>query len=138
MPLFRSRSRSLKIERVALKHGDYAIQGHETEATIERKQMADLCGYIAAYDRDNPESATLRKLEALSHMQFAALIIEASPDDIMTPYQWGNITPEHIRGFLTSVRARYGVHVYISNKRRNLERFILDHLTKVYRILEGK
>jgi ERCC4-type nuclease len=111
-----------------LHHGDYSIQGFESMVTIERKQTSDFLTYIGV-DRKR----TAEKLELIQKFFFAALVIETdNPFDV--PF-FSSISVESIRGFLKQARVLYGLHIYWSRHRTDLEQFILDHLTYSYIIL---
>ena len=131
-PLFTGKAyaAALPVEHRAIETGDYTIAGHEGRVAIERKKMSDLYAYLGAERRK-----TRPKLEKLGAMDWAALIIEASEADLARQYKYSTkLTPEHVRGFLTSVRVRYGIHVYMSSVRSALERYVLDSLVKWYEL----
>ena len=130
MPLFVDKPKGLVIKVKALKFGDYSLQGFEDRICFERKQMSDLYSYVGK-ERDR----TVKKLIQLKSLDFAALIVESSYEDLEIPYSYSSrITPEMIRQFLVSVQVRYGLHVYCSRDRRMLERYLLDICIKYFRI----
>ncbi len=61
-----------------LQSGDYSIEGHELAISIERKSLADAFSTFTT-GRERFE----RELERLSRMTYAAVIIEASWEDIL-------------------------------------------------------
>ena len=129
-PLFDDPPKGLVIQRKALKFGDYSIKGFEDRICFERKQMSDLYSYVGK-ERDR----TVKKLIQLRGLDFAALIVEASFEDLEIPYSYSSrITPEMIRQFMVSVNVRYHVHTYCTRDRRQMERYVLDRATKYFKI----
>lgn len=59
-------------ERATLQTGDYSIQSHESEITIERKSLQDLYGTIGA-GRDRFE----RELNRMAQFKVAHVVVEA-------------------------------------------------------------
>jgi len=130
MPLFVDKPKGLIVKVKALKFGDYSIQGFEDKICFERKQMSDLYSYIG-----KERKRTVIKLEQLRELDFAALIVEVSYEDLEIPYSYSSrITPEMIRQFMVTVNVRYNVHTYCTRDRKMMERYVLDRATKYYRI----
>nr|BDD44335.1 hypothetical protein 11 [Desulfobacterales bacterium] len=127
-PLFTSVD-GLSVCREALQHGDYSIKGFEDRFTIERKQVSDFYSYIG-----RERHRTIKKLEKLSQLDFAGMVIESSADDLMVPPIYSRVSPESARQFLVSVNVRYGIHVYCDRCRVSLERWVLDRAIKFYRL----
>lgn len=130
-PLFDVPPLPLTIVRKAVKHGDYTVEGYEDQLTVERKMLSDFYGYIG-----KERKRTTAKIAALSNMFWAALVIEATEEELEKQYRYGMMTPEHARGFLWHVRLNHGIHTYITKKRRLLERYILEGLVYGYRALK--
>jgi ERCC4-type nuclease len=128
-PLFRRPPSGLTITSRCLQNGDYSIQGFEDKFFIERKQTSDFMSYIG-----KERLKTQDKLSRLSSYDFAALIIEASEWDLLSPQLYSKLTPETVRQSICSFRIRYNLHVYFSRDRSDLERFILDHAIKYYKL----
>ena len=130
MPLFVDKPKGLIIKVKALKFGDYSIQGFEDKICFERKQMSDLYSYVGK-ERDR----TVKKLIQLRSLDFAALIVEVSYEDLEIPYSYSSrITPEMIRQFMVSVNIRYNIHTFCSRDRRALEMYLLDRSIKYFKI----
>jgi ERCC4-type nuclease len=112
-----------------VEHGDYSILGLEDYVAIERKQASDFYGYVG-----KERHRTEKKLHAMQHLRFKALVIEGRPADILYPEgdQYTTLTKEHIDGFLRMVRVRHNVHVYIGSK-AECERFVLGHLVYAWK-----
>ena len=113
-----------------VRDGDYTIKGFEDKFAIERKQTSDFYGYIG-----KERVKTVKKLKRLAQFDFAALVIEASMDDLLSPNLYSSISPEVARGFLTSVNVRYGIHVYLDRSRKQIERWMLDRMIKYYKLV---
>ena len=129
-PLFVEPPKGLVIQKKALKFGDYSIRGFEDKICFERKQMSDLYSYVGK-ERDR----TVKKLIQLRGLDFAALIVESSYEDLEIPYSYSSrITPEMIRQFLVSVNVRYRIHLYCTRDRRQMERYLLDRCIKYFKI----
>jgi hypothetical protein len=73
----------------------------------------------------------------MSEYYFKALVIEADEGMLYAPQEFTTLTKEHVRGFLKSIRVRYGMHVYCNSKVEYIERYVLDHLTYAYKKLSG-
>jgi ERCC4-type nuclease len=127
-PLFLERQPDLIVHRHELITGDYAIKGYEEMACVERKMLSDFDAFMGK----ERERKTIPKLERMREMVWSALVIEASELDVFGPRRHGRMTGEHARGFLKKCRVQYGIHVFISTERAELERYILDHLAYVY------
>lgn len=125
--------KGLVVVRDTVQHGDYTILGFEDKVGIERKQVSDFFTYVGK-ERDR----TIRKLTQIKELDFAALVVEADEEEVLSPYQlYSTMHPEQIRGFLRSLRVRYGVHVYFNSNRSALERWVLDHLAYFFELYRG-
>ena len=113
-----------------LDHGDYSVAGYEDRFCIERKRISDLTSYITS-----ERKKTLRKLEAMKHLDWKALVIECEEIELYLPKQFTKTVPEAYRQTLVSWHLRYNLHTYCSGNRADIERYILDHAIKFYRIM---
>ena len=130
LPLFQGTEyENLPVERRALKHGDYSVAGYENNIMIERKMIGDLTAYITA----NREK-TIKKLEAMAKLEWKGLALELEEIELYLPKMFTKVPPEVFRQTLVSWEIRYGLHIYTSGNRKWIERWILDHLLKFYRI----
>jgi len=125
-----TRIKALPIIKKALKDGDYSIKGFEDQFSIERKQQSDFYSYIGS-----ERKRTKKKLERLSKMKFAALVIESNFDELMIPGMFSKVSPETARQFLISIRIRYHIHVFMNNKRSLCEQFIIDNAIKFFKVM---
>jgi ERCC4-type nuclease len=125
-----TRIKGLTIFIDTLHNRDYTIRGFEDKFGIERKQESDFFTYIGK-ERDR----TIRKLKVLSGFEWAALVLEGmNYDDLLVQNFYSQLTPEHVRGFLTSLNVRYGIHFFAHRKREVCERWILDRAVKFYKM----
>ena len=130
LPLTARSPTGLTIITQTLEVGDYSIQGFdESGYVIERKQISDFYSFIGS---ERPQ--TTRKIQRMAEFDFAALIIEASEADVLSGFQMSQVPSEVARGFLTSIRVRYGIHVYMSRSRKDCLRFLLDSAIKYYKV----
>ena len=121
--------KGLTIFRDTLKDGDYSIRGFENQFTVERKQTSDFFSYIG-----KERHRTIQKLERMKVFDFAALVIEASLDDLLSPQLYSQVSPEVVRQFLVSVNVRYGLHVYCDRSREKIEMWLLDRAIKYFKV----
>lgn len=112
-----------------LHDGDYSIKGFEDRFAIERKQISDFYGYIG-----KERSKTTKKIKRLAEFDFAAIVIEATLEDLLMPQLYSSVSPEVARGFLTSINVRYGIHTFFNRSRDVIERWVLDRAIKYYKV----
>jgi len=130
MPLFHKLPKGLVLTRDTLHHGDYSIKGFEDKFFIERKQISDLIPYLVK-DHDK----TRVKLDKCKDFLFKGLVIEASEADVLSPQMFTQATPEQVRQNLVSLEIRFGLNVYYSRSRKDIERWILDRCIKFVKIM---
>lgn len=121
--------KGLTVCRDTLKDGDYSIRGFEGRFTVERKQTSDFFSYIAKERR-----RTVQKLERLKTFDFAALVIEASLEDLLSPQLYSQVSPEVVRQFLVSANVRYNLHVYCARSREKVEMWLIDRAIKFFKV----
>jgi ERCC4-type nuclease len=121
--------KGLSMVRDTLATGDYSIRGFETLISIERKEVPDLIHCCGA-DRDRFQDQ-LTRLSKLAHRW---LLIEGTEEETLSFQPYTQMHPNHIRGALVSIEVRYGIPVHFSRTRKSAERWVLDILTKFYRI----
>ena len=115
--------------RQKLDVGDYSIQGMENLLALERKSLSDL---ITTVIQERPRF--FRMCEQLAKYRWCALLIEASYEDIKTPYgeEYETVAhPNAVSGTLDALEARFGIPViYISTNRRLAEEKAASWLSK--------
>ena len=128
-PLFKVMPKGLMIKRDTLKNGDYSIVGFEDRFAVERKGLSDFLGYVGAERR-----RTVEKLQRLQKYEFKALVIECDEDELYFGSMHSQVGAEVIRAGLTSFTVRYGLHLYVTDNRKKIERVMLDWAIKFYNI----
>jgi ERCC4-type nuclease len=100
----------------ALSAGDYCVQGHETRVAIERKSHADAYSSLGvARDRFR------REIERLARYDFAAIVIETSLPNFLTPPAHSQLHPKAAIGSLLSWCVRYRLPVIFAGDREHAQ-----------------
>lgn len=104
-------------ERCKLSIGDYSVQGMEKLIALERKTLTDL---ITTLMQQRPRF--FQMCERLARYRWRALIVEASYEDIKSPYEdlCTLAHPNAISGTLDALEARYGIPVIYTSRYRPL------------------
>ena len=102
-----------------LKAGDYSVEGMETLLVLERKTLTDLITTLIQ------QRARFFKLcEKMTKYRWRALLIEASYEDIKSPYDQDEYNtsahPNAVSGTLDAVEARFGIPVIYTSLYRPL------------------
>ncbi len=114
--------------RATLATGDYSVEGYESRITVERKSFVDLLGCIG-----RSRARFKRELERLSAFDYAAIVIEASLDDILMGHELSKVAPASTVNSLIKWSIKYGVYIYFAGDRDNGEAItyrILQHFVK--------
>ena len=130
LPLFKSYD--VPILNKSLKDGDYSIEGFENSFSIERKRISDFFSYIG-----KERKKTTGKLERLSNMDYASLVVEASFDDLLAPQLYTKLKVSHLWGFIKSLSIKYGIDLFMHRNRAIIERYILDRMIYYYELKTG-
>jgi ERCC4-type nuclease len=130
-PLFLPRPyKGLTIVRDTLSTGDYSIRGFESQIAVERKKLYDLLNCLGK-DRDRFK----REMQRLQEYEWKAVAVETSEDELLYQHHdFSLMDPNSVRQSIVSIEIRFGVPFYFNPSREKLERWILDHLIKFYRI----
>lgn len=106
-------------EKVAtLATGDYSIEGMEALVCLERKSLNDLV-VTMIHSRER----FLRQCERMMAFKHRAIIVEASYEDIKTPYTFARQVEAHpngVTGTLDAIEARFGIPVIYTSRKRDL------------------
>jgi ERCC4-type nuclease len=120
LPLFANHRNWIGGERrVALKTGDYSVEGMEGLVALERKSLADLvnCTNIS---RDRFIAGCSR----LARFRWKAILIEASYEDIKRGWDTDEIQsdvhPNSVCGLLDAIEASFGIPVLLTSRHREL------------------
>jgi len=108
------------VQRVALKTGDYSLEGMEDILALERKSMSDVIGSTMV-----GRERFIRSCERLSKYRWKAILIEASFEDMKTPYyRFDDLVseahPNAVCGTLDAIEAKFDIPVLYSSRNRNL------------------
>jgi ERCC4-type nuclease len=105
--------------RVALKTGDYSIEGMESLLTLERKSLADLVDCTIT-SRERFIAGCAR----LARFRWKAILIEASYEDIKRGWDMDEIPsevhPNCVCGLLDAIEAKFGIPVLLTSRHRKL------------------
>lgn len=113
--------------------GDYSIRGMAALVTVERKSLGDLYGSLGA-GRDRFE----REHERMAHLQFAAVVIDASWQEIFSsPPPQSKLSPKSVHRTMCSWQQRYGVPWLAMGDRRLAEITTFRILEKFWREENG-
>jgi len=130
LPLFINHPpKGLVMVRDTLPVGDYSIRGWENQITIERKSIPDLLNCLG-----NNRERFKRELEKLKTYEFKAITVEGTEDELLQFHDFSLMNPNSVRQSIVSINIRYGVQFYFNSKRSSIERWILDHLIKFWRV----
>ncbi len=91
----------------ALKVGDYSIEGMESLLTLERKTLTDLITTLI-----QQRKRFFKLCEKMMSFRYKALLIEASYEDIKSPYDQEYCTwahPNAVSGTLDALEVRFGI-----------------------------
>jgi len=104
-----SRSEKLKV-------GDYTIEGMESLLILERKSLTDLVSTLI-HERER----FFRQCEQMTKFRWRALLVEASYEDIKSPYdEYSNAHPNAVSGTLDALEAKYDIPVIYTSQYRPL------------------
>ena len=117
--------------RVALRVGDYSLQGLQEDVAIERKTLADLLGSITS-----GRERFIKELRQLRAYRFAALVIETDWPTIEMKAYPQNIAPTAVMGSLMSFAIRYGVIPVLAGDRAMAETITWRLLHNFARMVE--
>jgi len=98
--------------------GDYSIQGMEKLLSLERKSLSDLITTVI-----QERSRFFKMCEKLAQYRWRALLIEASYEDIKTPYgeEYETVAhPNAVSGTLDALEARFGIPIIYTSTNRLL------------------
>ena len=103
----------------ALEAGDYSVEGMESLLVLERKTLTDLITTVI-----QQRTRFFKQCEKMSKYRWKALLVEASYEDIKTPYyedEYNTLAhPNAVSGTLDALEARYGIPVIYTSRFRPL------------------
>jgi len=117
-----------------LQNGDYSLDGFEHKVFIELKRLSDFFSYIGA----ERVLKTEPKLKRLDDFFFRGLCVVESEATLFSSKQLHTkLGPEHVRGFVTSLNVRYGVHFYANPNEDAVRRWVLDRLIYCFKMIRN-
>ena len=105
--------------RVALKTGDYTVEGMESFLCLERKSLADLVACTVTYRR-----RFLAACGRLARFPWKAILVEATMEDIKGGFDAFDIPsevhPNAVCGLLDAIEAKFGIPVIYTSTAQDL------------------
>lgn len=86
--------------------GDYSVVGHEGDVAIERKSLGDFVGSVT-WERER----FWRELEKLASYRFAAVVVEASVDDVLAGAYRSDARPWAVLASAMAITVDFGIPV---------------------------
>ena len=110
---------TVETKSVSLYTGDYSIEGHQNNISVERKSVEDL--YSTLVRRRQP---FCNELQRLCDMKAAAVVVEGTLNDICyNPPEFTTVNPRSIFGSILAFMQRYrGCHwIFAGNRKMGAE-----------------
>jgi len=105
--------------RMALKTGDYSVEGMESLLSLERKSLADIVACTVTYRR-----RFLASCARLAEFTWKAILIEATFEDIKSGFEQFDIPsevhPNAVTGILDAIEAKFGIPIIYTSTIRAL------------------
>ena len=104
--------------RRKLNAGDYSVEGMKTLLSLERKSLSDLITTLMQC-----RGTFLKECKRLARYRWRAILVEASYQDIKSPYADELFTlasPNAVSGTLDAIEARFGIPVIFTSQNRAL------------------
>lgn len=120
-------SERIQIVRRALLAGDYALDGHERAAVVERKSIEDYVGTVV-----RARARFARELKLLAAYERACVVVEASLDDIVAHRYRADVHPNAVLGATWSIIVDHRVPVYFCSDRQLARRFVEGFLLRYH------
>lgn len=117
--------------REGLPSGDYSVEGYQDRIALERKSLDDLVGSFSA-GRDRFE----REMVRLSALEFSAVIVEASAEDVVRHRYKSRMHPNAVLQTCFSWTVRHGIPFLFCGSRRHAEYVCHGLLQKFVRAQE--
>jgi ERCC4-type nuclease len=106
-------------KRIALKTGDYTVEGMESLLCLERKSLADIVACTMTYRK-----RFLAVCGRLARFPWKAILIEATLEDIKSGFEPFDIPsavhPNAVCGFLDAIEAKFGIPVIYTSTEQDL------------------
>jgi DNA excision repair protein ERCC-4 len=119
------------IEHRALGIGDYSIVGLEDRIAVERKTVEDLFNSCSPM---SSREAFVRSCARLGKLDFAALVIEGSLEDILAGFTCSQMHPNAVLGTLEALAVRWGIQPWFAGTPELGEELTACLLHKAYQL----
>ncbi len=119
------------IERRALPVGDYSIAGLDERVAVVRKSLTALSASLAL---GRPRRTFLRACSRLGTLEFAALVIEASLDDLLHHSPHSVVRPNALLSSVQALAVRWGIQPWFAGSRALGEELTACLLHKAYQM----
>ncbi len=107
-----------EVKTKTLKVGDYSVEGMEGLLVLERKSLTDLISTLMQH-----RSRFFENCEKMTKVRWRAILVEASYEDIKTPYAEELCTSAHpnaVSGTLDALEVKFGIPVIYTSQYRPL------------------
>lgn len=120
LPLFENHPNWIGGERrVALKTGDYTVEGMESLLALERKSLADLVACTVTRRKQ-----FLTACSRLARLRWKAILVEATFEDIKGGFEpfciRTEVHPNAVCGTLDAIEAKFGIPIIYSSSIQDL------------------
>jgi len=105
-------------KKATLKTGDYSVVGMEDILVLERKSLNDIVSTLA-----HNRTRFFNECERMTQFRHKAIIIEASYQDLKSPYTFFSGVEAHpngIVGSLDALEARYNIPIIYTSQHKDL------------------
>ena len=116
-----------RVEKKALKVGDYTIAGLEGICAVERKDLADL---VHSFTVDR--AAFINRLRFMSSLPHRLLVISAALSQVKSPYAHSNINPNRILQSLIAVLAGLNIPFLCTETHELGEEVVASYLYQIH------
>ncbi len=116
--------------RQGLPTADYSVVGYESVIAVERKTLADIVGSLMS-----GRERFLREMERLSQYKQRIIAIEATREQLKSPYLFAGAVKAHPNGIVGSLDAlsvKYQIPVHYGCNRELTEEFVSSYLSKCH------
>jgi len=114
--------------RKALKTGDYSLEEWEDEITIERKTLDDLVGSVMPPNRER----FIGECERMAGFKRKAIVVEASLEEVKSPYMISAAHPNAVVGTLFAIQERWDIPIIWAGNRELAEETVAHILSKFH------
>ena len=132
-PYLFQRYEGVSVKPATLQTADYSLQGLQDRIGIERKSLDDLTGTLT-----KGRERFSRECERGRGLEYFALIIEASMEDVRTHNYRSQMTPQSLLQTLAAYSVRFGLHVHWCGCREGGEYMTYSLLSKYLREAETR